>query len=773
MDEEIDDIKKLDAIIMEEHDHNTFRDEFDDFIDHPISDDEQLEGVDEEELTEIEGVVDNIVNKLDNNIYHNVENLNFSADLNLRYKIEETINFKSWTVEDQVILRRAIIFNYNTYSIDKLESNLKVLEASKKVSSSVETVNDVEAKVLSIKEKLVDLKTNSDHVPPPLDTDVEIDWLNISKCDLDNRHLPEACKAFWNIYLHPSINKEDWTEAENKQIVNLAKKYNFQNWEQIAKELNNNRSGFVVCVHYNTSLSERIRRDKFDPEEDRCSKYIPHRAPTQLAHRYINYLAFDHIDLGSYTLEDDEIIMDHAKHYGEKGWSKLFTIFRRKNRTHLRQRYFYLKKWLATHPEKKLKDLPRKSRYKRTLDNRWAVSSCIDHFSTSPELPSLYEINDYLRKLDTKSISLIRHQPVTYHPPSANIDKKLIEYFQSTCKIRTSKMISGSELNHIVDIIKSLMAVLDVEFVVPNVELLHENQNLDILDVEILTLLFSDVSSRENKCILPSTSIKTSSTPLVQTLDFEGHEKQLLKFYQPDVISYLPPNINSLVGIRSLLLLHQSYKSKYTTKKQVTNLNIKAEAIDSLDEVQNVVTDKERFYTRFNSIFKWSAVMSIVKPKETLFVNKSVKKVGPSIVEPPKVGRPKKNLIKIELMNRARMKNKKLSSAKAPKVGQSKKKPASNMPQTTEVSENTIHTSTNQSIIQGNKSVASVKPSDTVKRSVDDEIESVCSKKIKTEASNGNNELTQLRGDIDKLDNVLRMEMNKPVTVVERSDILL
>lgn len=185
--------------------------------------------------------------------------------------------------------------------------------------------------------------------------------------------------------------------------------YNFQNWEKIAADLGNNRSGFAVCVHYYTTLSDKIRKDKFDAEEDqflvdvvdacrignyipwskvshyfqnrsrsqlyhrykynlkyshmkkgsfsqaedvlvvllvrkfgkdftRCSKFIPHRTPPQIAHRYKNYLMFDEIKLGCWTLEDDVVILDHVKVYGEKNWSKLFSTLKTKNRSHLRQR---------------------------------------------------------------------------------------------------------------------------------------------------------------------------------------------------------------------------------------------------------------------------------------------------------------------------------------------------------------------------------------------------------------------------------------------------
>lgn len=223
------------------------------------------------------------------------------------------------------------------------------------------------------------------------------------------RHSPQACKAFWNIYLHPSINKAYWSDKENKEIQRLAKTYNFQNWEEIAKKLKNNRSGFAVCVHYYTTLSEKFKKNRFDLEEDqflvdvvnacrignyipwskvchyfqnrsrsqlyhrykynlevwnmkkgsfsyaedaligllvrkfgkdfsRCCKYIPNRSPSQIAHRYNNYIAFDKLDLGFWSLAEDEAIMNHVAENGEKAWSKLFSVVKTKNRTHLRLR---------------------------------------------------------------------------------------------------------------------------------------------------------------------------------------------------------------------------------------------------------------------------------------------------------------------------------------------------------------------------------------------------------------------------------------------------
>lgn len=55
------------------------------------------------------------------------------------------------------------------------------------------------------------------------------------------RYSPEDCEIFWNIYLHPNINKSQWFSDENKKLKSIASKHHHQNWDAIAKELGNKR----------------------------------------------------------------------------------------------------------------------------------------------------------------------------------------------------------------------------------------------------------------------------------------------------------------------------------------------------------------------------------------------------------------------------------------------------------------------------------------------------------------------------------------------------
>ena len=154
------------------------------------------------------------------------------------------------------------------------------------------------------------------------------------KCFTD-RHSPQACKAFWTLFLHPSINNSKWTEEEDAKLEVLVKKYSFQNWEAIAKELNCNRSPLYVCLHYYCTFTPQYRRSRFDVEEDntlleiidncRINSYIPwmkvanyfeNRSRNQLYHRYRYRLKYKNIKKGCFSEAEDVLILILASRFG-------------------------------------------------------------------------------------------------------------------------------------------------------------------------------------------------------------------------------------------------------------------------------------------------------------------------------------------------------------------------------------------------------------------------------------------------------------------------
>lgn len=251
-----------------------------------------MEGVEEEELSGIEDAIDNIVDSTNQNIYHNVENLSFSADLNLvkhflaleeikiinvckdvklkkllilnrakhvqlqniRYRLYELLkeckvslkeledelakyNSKSthslrsiipklghpyfktndffscapnldtvrrqksqeicidylpqlsrWTIEDQILLKKAIISHYTDYLTEKYKSQLKTLEITKKISSDKDVLVTMETTISEIKEKLTELETNPNRDPPALESSDVFNWMSISKNDFASKY---------------------------------------------------------------------------------------------------------------------------------------------------------------------------------------------------------------------------------------------------------------------------------------------------------------------------------------------------------------------------------------------------------------------------------------------------------------------------------------------------------------------------------------------------------------------------------------------------------
>ncbi|XP_071446175.1 snRNA-activating protein complex subunit 4-like [Hetaerina americana] len=167
------------------------------------------------------------------------------------------------------------------------------------------------------------------------DNEKELDWLRISVVDFDGQRSSEEIQAMWESCLHPSICRKRWTEAENDKLEEIASKYNMENWDQIAKELNTNRSSFQCFVQYQRNLNRNLRKSKWTEEEDnklrkiiqecRVGDYIPwskvalrmkERTKVQVYNRW-TYSIDPMIRKGRFTPEEDCLIVAGVQRYGK------------------------------------------------------------------------------------------------------------------------------------------------------------------------------------------------------------------------------------------------------------------------------------------------------------------------------------------------------------------------------------------------------------------------------------------------------------------------
>ncbi|CAH1155558.1 unnamed protein product [Phaedon cochleariae] len=241
--------------------------------------------------------------------------------------IYETFPLCKWTNFECQRLLGAVKVNYNMYQQTEIKNRIKTI-CSQNDSSSSQLLKELE-------EQLRELKDNGNSTVPSLDSDENIDWDRVAEVFLKDKHTAFECRSFWRMFLHPSINKSPWTPEENKKLQEIVKRFKYQKWDEIAKELGTNRSGLTACINYYSSLHTTFRRGEFTFEEDRkllelisryrLGAYIPwvkivrhfkNRNRSQLHHRYTYSLSQSDKKKGKWTQAEDIVLMICVDKFG-------------------------------------------------------------------------------------------------------------------------------------------------------------------------------------------------------------------------------------------------------------------------------------------------------------------------------------------------------------------------------------------------------------------------------------------------------------------------
>ena len=67
----------------------------------------------------------------------------------------------------------------------------------------------------------------------------------------------------------PTLNRNEWTEAEEDHLLSVVNFHSAENWAEIAAEVEN-RSAYQCLVHYHTVLSDKctIKNARWTKDED-------------------------------------------------------------------------------------------------------------------------------------------------------------------------------------------------------------------------------------------------------------------------------------------------------------------------------------------------------------------------------------------------------------------------------------------------------------------------------------------------------------------------
>uniref|UniRef100_A0A8C6U3N7 snRNA-activating protein complex subunit 4 n=1 Tax=Neogobius melanostomus TaxID=47308 RepID=A0A8C6U3N7_9GOBI len=169
----------------------------------------------------------------------------------------------------------------------------------------------------------------------------DVDWARISNIDFEGSREASDLQCFWQNFLHPSINKERWTDDDIQRLKELSLKNQERNWTGISQELGTGRTAFMCLQTYQRFASDSLRKRRWTPEEDahlrqlvdkmRIGNYIPYtqicyfmedRLPPQLIYRW-NHVLDPRIKKGPWSPQEDQLLLAAVDKHGAKNWWKI------------------------------------------------------------------------------------------------------------------------------------------------------------------------------------------------------------------------------------------------------------------------------------------------------------------------------------------------------------------------------------------------------------------------------------------------------------------
>ena len=163
----------------------------------------------------------------------------------------------------------------------------------------------------------------------------------------------DQCREKWTNSLDPSIKRGDWTDEEERLLINLISLHGDHNWVEIAEQIPG-RTNRQCRMKWSMSLGPDIKKGVWTDEEDELlidlvnsynghpkwteiAEQIPGRTNKQCRERWTNSLDSG-ISHSRWTPEEDELLIQKYKEFGSK-WPKIKNFFNNRTDSQLRNRY--------------------------------------------------------------------------------------------------------------------------------------------------------------------------------------------------------------------------------------------------------------------------------------------------------------------------------------------------------------------------------------------------------------------------------------------------
>lgn len=182
---------------------------------------------------------------------------------------------------------------------------------------------------------------------------------------------------------------------------------------------------------------------------------------------------------------------------------------------------------------------------------------------------------------------------------SKELDLLLLDFFSNSYNLPKIDVVDPLEYKKGVDDMERILDFLNVDISIP--ENIETNDYLDTLDVRILRSL-----SSRNLPEFRNTSAKEKASGIQELI---------------------PPNLYSIIGLRSLLIKHLHFNNKnrqilgYNMRNPFSQLRrfITNDILSySVNDRQEIEEERNLFYRRFHALFKWPALLTLENPSQEL-----------------------------------------------------------------------------------------------------------------------------------------------------------
>ena len=425
--------------------------------------------------------------------------------------------------------------------------------------------------------------------------------------------------GIWYSYLRPDLNRSQFTEKENTDMMIAIVENGHQNWDEVARHCDR-RSSMQCFIHYHKSITRYFdRMEPWTQEEDdvllksinkntfcgasnwnKISEAVKNRTKLQCYNRYIFICRDEPVKRGTFSREEDMIILDYIEKHG-KHFNEILKLIPDRTTTQIRNHYnVALRHEGATHCWTSEEDAALIAFVDTYGTNNWKdISLTLKTHNRLSCRTRYVTIQKYLSKNPNASLESVpkKHKKITaFQRAKENIPTNSSRTAAANSQVLDRFKETNQRLYHL---FKTCF-----NYDLGRRTILNEKKDQSVVINVLNMLLKVDWSGFNIKKQIFYTEAQKTILKHAQTYCLNAQLVKEISMVVP-LHFLMPPNWNSVVGLRAIAI-----------KNHLKDQERDAIVIDTKCTDVNYNKSLNEFHKLFFSLFYWSAMVSKIDSDE-------------------------------------------------------------------------------------------------------------------------------------------------------------